>query len=234
MRGSRSSTVSRRSARRERRRADRRLGGRLVGQDESAFAAVCSSRIHYEDPLTPEPLEGIDAVPPTPDRLWAGFPDARLEQTGERLTNDRFVAAPCKLLGTHRGAARGPARHQPVRGRALHLLLRDPAQPAVARARLLRPVRRRHPARDPARAGTLGREGAADASRLRAAGRTRRLGLAHSELVRHADAGTGAWSESVPRSRTSAGVGREARARTPGPRCGRPHTRSRRARGRGC
>jgi hypothetical protein len=30
-----------------------------------------------------------------------------LEKTGERLSNGRFVAAPCKLLGTHRAALEG-------------------------------------------------------------------------------------------------------------------------------
>jgi steroid delta-isomerase-like uncharacterized protein len=77
------------------------------GKDEAAFAAVCSSKIHYEDPLTSEPLEGLDQFMSHPTRLWAAFPDVRLEQTGERLTNDRFAAAPCKLLGTHRAALDG-------------------------------------------------------------------------------------------------------------------------------
>jgi steroid delta-isomerase-like uncharacterized protein len=76
-------------------------------KDVSAFAAVCSSKIHYEDPLTNEPLEGLDDFLRHPTRLWAAFPDARLEQTGERLANDRFVAAPSKLLATHRGALGG-------------------------------------------------------------------------------------------------------------------------------
>jgi steroid delta-isomerase-like uncharacterized protein len=77
------------------------------GKDESAFASVCSTKIHYEDPLTTEPLEGLDQFLRHPTRLWAAFPDARLEQTGERLANDRFVAAPSKLLATHRGALGG-------------------------------------------------------------------------------------------------------------------------------
>ncbi len=76
-------------------------------KDEAAFAAVCSSKIHYEDPLTTEPLEGLDQFLRQPTRLWAAFPDARIEQTGERLANDRFVAAPSKLLATHRGALGG-------------------------------------------------------------------------------------------------------------------------------
>jgi steroid delta-isomerase-like uncharacterized protein len=76
-------------------------------KDEAAFAAVCSSKIHYEDPLTAEPLEGLDQFLRHPSRLWQAFPDARIEQTGERLANDRFVAAPCKLLATHRAALEG-------------------------------------------------------------------------------------------------------------------------------
>jgi steroid delta-isomerase-like uncharacterized protein len=77
------------------------------GRDEAAFGAVCSSKIHYEDPLTSEPLEGLEQFILHPAQLWTAFPDARIEQTGERLTNDRFVAAPCKLLGTHRAALEG-------------------------------------------------------------------------------------------------------------------------------
>ena len=77
------------------------------GKDEKAFAGICSRSIHYEDPLTPEPIEGLDDLIDHALRLWAAFPDARLEQTGERLTNERYVAAPCKLLATHRGALNG-------------------------------------------------------------------------------------------------------------------------------
>ena len=77
------------------------------GKDEAAFGTVCSSKIHYEDPLTGEPLEGLEQFLTHPTRLWQAFPDARLEQTGERLSNERFVAAPCKLLGTHRASLEG-------------------------------------------------------------------------------------------------------------------------------
>jgi steroid delta-isomerase-like uncharacterized protein len=77
------------------------------GKDPEAFASVCSGSIHYEDPLCAEPLEGIDAVAAHAERLWAGFPDARLETIGDRLQSGRFVAAPCKLLGTHRAPLEG-------------------------------------------------------------------------------------------------------------------------------
>jgi steroid delta-isomerase-like uncharacterized protein len=77
------------------------------GKDESAFGDVCAAGIQYEDPLTDQPLDGIPALAAHAARLWAGFPDARLEQTGERLTSARFVAAPCKALGTHRAPLAG-------------------------------------------------------------------------------------------------------------------------------
>jgi steroid delta-isomerase-like uncharacterized protein len=77
------------------------------GKDEAAFARVCAVKVHYEDPLTAEPLEGVEELARHASRLWAAFPDARVERTGERLTDGRFVAAPCKLLGTHRAPLGG-------------------------------------------------------------------------------------------------------------------------------
>jgi steroid delta-isomerase-like uncharacterized protein len=77
------------------------------GKDPGAFEPLCAPGVHYEDPLTDEPLEGAEALGRHADRLWAAFPDARLERTGDRLTNDHYVAAPSKLLGTHRAALEG-------------------------------------------------------------------------------------------------------------------------------
>jgi steroid delta-isomerase-like uncharacterized protein len=77
------------------------------GKDPNAFAPLCSADLHYEDPLTGEPLEGIDDLVGHARRLWAGFPDARVERTGVRLANGRYVAAPCKLLGTHKEQLEG-------------------------------------------------------------------------------------------------------------------------------
>ena len=77
------------------------------GKDAAAFGEVCAAGIQYEDPLTDTPLEGIPALSAHAARLWAGFPDVRLQATGERLSDGRFVAAPCKLLGTHRAPLEG-------------------------------------------------------------------------------------------------------------------------------
>jgi steroid delta-isomerase-like uncharacterized protein len=75
--------------------------------DAPRFDEVCASGIQYEDPLTGEPLDGLDALTAHAAKLWSAFPDARMERTGERLSNERFVAAPCKVLGTHRAALAG-------------------------------------------------------------------------------------------------------------------------------
>jgi steroid delta-isomerase-like uncharacterized protein len=78
-----------------------------VGRDRGAFTALCAPDIHYEDPLCGEPLESPDELAEHAARLWAAFPDARIERTGERLSDGRFIAAPFKLLGTHRGESEG-------------------------------------------------------------------------------------------------------------------------------
>jgi steroid delta-isomerase-like uncharacterized protein len=72
------------------------------GKDADAFRQICSPQVHYEDPLTGEPLEGAAALGAHAERLWDAFPDARLEQLGPRLSQGRIAAAPCKLLATHR------------------------------------------------------------------------------------------------------------------------------------
>jgi steroid delta-isomerase-like uncharacterized protein len=77
------------------------------GKDPDAFDALCASDLHYEDPLTVEPLEGALALARHAERLWDAFPDVRLERTGARLAQGRFLAAPAKLLGTHRGPLAG-------------------------------------------------------------------------------------------------------------------------------
>jgi steroid delta-isomerase-like uncharacterized protein len=77
------------------------------GKDPDAFGTLCAADLHYEDPLTAEPLEGVDELAGHAERLWAGFPDARLERTGERLSDRHYVAAPCKLLGTHKAQLEG-------------------------------------------------------------------------------------------------------------------------------
>jgi steroid delta-isomerase-like uncharacterized protein len=77
------------------------------GKEGAAFAQVCAAGIQYEDPLTDGPLSGVEALAAHAGRLWGAFPDARMERTGERLSDGHFVAAPSKVLGTHRAALEG-------------------------------------------------------------------------------------------------------------------------------
>jgi steroid delta-isomerase-like uncharacterized protein len=76
-------------------------------RDPAAFEDVCAPDVHYEDPLCVEPLDGPEAIGQHAERLWAGFPDARMERTGERLSDGRYVSAPVKLLATHKAELEG-------------------------------------------------------------------------------------------------------------------------------
>ena len=77
------------------------------GKEPDAFDSLCAADLHYEDPLTDEPIEGAQALARHAQRLWSAFPDVRLERTGERLSKGNYLAAPAKLLGTHRGPLEG-------------------------------------------------------------------------------------------------------------------------------
>jgi steroid delta-isomerase-like uncharacterized protein len=79
------------------------------GRDPAAFEPLCDDDVHYEDPLTPEPVEGAAAIAAHAERLWNAFPDARVQRTGDRLVSGSYVAAPMKLLATHRREVAGLA-----------------------------------------------------------------------------------------------------------------------------
>jgi steroid delta-isomerase-like uncharacterized protein len=72
-------------------------------RSRAEFGRWCTGDVHYEDPLSERPLEGLDELGDHAARLWQAFPDARVERTGERLSDGRFLAAPAKVVGTHRG-----------------------------------------------------------------------------------------------------------------------------------
>jgi steroid delta-isomerase-like uncharacterized protein len=83
--------------------------GAWSGRDPAAFEPLCDDDVHYEDPLTPEPIEGAAAIAAHAERLWNAFPDARVQRTGDRLVSGSYVAAPMKLLATHRREVAGLA-----------------------------------------------------------------------------------------------------------------------------
>jgi steroid delta-isomerase-like uncharacterized protein len=83
------------------------------GGDPLAFAPLCAPDLHYEDPLTTAPLQGVAALGEHARRLWHAFPDVRLEPAGERLSNGRFVALPVHASGRNTGGLDGlPASHR--------------------------------------------------------------------------------------------------------------------------
>src|SRR5215213_5433946 len=69
------------------------------GRDPARFEPLCAEGFQYEDPLTPEPLRGSGALARHAQRLWAAFPDARVNATGPRLAGGGFACAPCELRG---------------------------------------------------------------------------------------------------------------------------------------
>jgi steroid delta-isomerase-like uncharacterized protein len=73
------------------------------GRDPAGFEPLCAEGFAYEDPLTPEPLDGPSGLAAHARALWDAFPDARVNPTGERLSDGRYACAPCKILGTHQG-----------------------------------------------------------------------------------------------------------------------------------
>src|SRR5918998_161092 len=54
----------------------------------------------YNLRLIREPLVGADAIARRAQRVWAAFPDVRLNATGPRLSDGTHASAPAKLLGT--------------------------------------------------------------------------------------------------------------------------------------
>ena len=99
------------------------------------LAATCAADLHYEDPLTfGRPLHGPAALAEHAARLRTAAPDARLESSGARLTDGRFVAAPVRLLATHTGELAG----FPPSGRPLALQVVMYCELDEARTRLWR------------------------------------------------------------------------------------------------
>jgi steroid delta-isomerase-like uncharacterized protein len=81
--------------------------------DSRAFLALCAPDLHYEDPLTPRPLQGVPALVEHVERLWRAFPNVKLERAGERLSDGRFVALPVRAYGRNTGVLDSlPASHR--------------------------------------------------------------------------------------------------------------------------
>ena len=83
------------------------------GRDRRAFIEICAPDLHYEDPLTPEPLFGTAALGEHAERRWQAFPDVAMEPTGTPLGDERWLALPVRLRGRNTGALGSlPASHR--------------------------------------------------------------------------------------------------------------------------
>jgi steroid delta-isomerase-like uncharacterized protein len=74
----------------------------LAGTPE-AFGECCHVDVLYEDPLEPEPLEGLAGVAGHAARLRAAFPDLRIEHAGAPVVSSEHACLPWRVVGTHRG-----------------------------------------------------------------------------------------------------------------------------------
>lgn len=68
-----------------------------------AFADCCTPDVAYEDPLTPAPLAGPEAVTAHAATMRRVFPDARVERTAAALERGGNACFPWRLDGTHLG-----------------------------------------------------------------------------------------------------------------------------------
>lgn len=87
----------------------------FTARDPEAMRDALDPDVHYEDPLTSVPLRGASELVEHVRRAWVAFPDGRLEATGAEARTGAVLAAPCKLVATHRG----PLGALPASGRFL-------------------------------------------------------------------------------------------------------------------
>ena len=71
------------------------------GRDD--FALCCTVDVRYEDPLTAEPLEGVDALERHAQRFRRAFPDLRVERAGARINEGHNACLPWRVVGTQTG-----------------------------------------------------------------------------------------------------------------------------------
>ncbi len=74
----------------------------IAGKAE-AFERCCTPDVHYEDPLTAEPLHGSTELAAHASRLREAFPDLEIDRIGELLGGGSQACLPWLAKGTHRG-----------------------------------------------------------------------------------------------------------------------------------
>ncbi|HMS61926.1 MAG TPA: ester cyclase [Solirubrobacteraceae bacterium] len=102
-----------------------------------AFRDMLAVDVHWQDPFCAEPLYGPEAIGDHAATLWEAFPDARVEVSGERLGDGRFIAAPVRISGTHAGELPNlPPTGRPVSVHAIVYCELDPPRQRLWRVRV--------------------------------------------------------------------------------------------------
>ena len=68
-----------------------------------AFGDCCRVDVLYEDPLVPDPVEGLGALAAHARAMRDAFPDLRIEDAGAAIVDDTRACVPWRFAGTHRG-----------------------------------------------------------------------------------------------------------------------------------
>jgi steroid delta-isomerase-like uncharacterized protein len=92
-----------------------------------AFGECCHVDVLYEDPLEPDPLEGLGPLAAHASRMRTAFPDLRIEDGGPAIESGERACVPWHFTGTHRGDVGAfPASGRFLSFHGLHYLeLRD-------------------------------------------------------------------------------------------------------------
>lgn len=75
----------------------------LAGRRRTLVHELADPDLHWEDPLTDEPVTGAEGLADHFARLWAGFPDLEAVLAAPALHEDDRVAVAIRLTGTHKG-----------------------------------------------------------------------------------------------------------------------------------
>jgi hypothetical protein len=90
---------------------------------ETGFDTCCAPDVQYEDPLSPDPLQGLDDLERHAKRIREAIPDLRIERTGEALAHGVFACIPWRAAGTHKtGTLALPATNRFLTLHGLHYL----------------------------------------------------------------------------------------------------------------
>ena len=100
-----------------------------------AFAACCADAMHYEDPLTAEPLRGAGRLAAHVVAIRRAVPQLRIERAGPRLHEGTARRGAVPASGVQTGPARVAAGERPRDRPHRHLVVRARAMGASARVR---------------------------------------------------------------------------------------------------